>query len=242
MKKSDLLKFVSLYNLAGSVEKVKLDSDGTSVKTTFISEDRGLYGAISFSSLPIETGEYGIHDTKQLVKMVNILEDDFAVVVNRLSDNRPVAFSFSDKNTESQVMLADLSVIPKPPPGVKAFTTDLEINIDAEFINRYIRAKNALNDVASFTFIVNPKSQKVEMIVGYSNVSNNRVRLEINTVPGKDSPSQTVSFNADYLKEILIANRDMSSAVLKVNSGGMAHIQFKSTQYEANYYLLKVTI
>jgi len=241
MKKSDLLKFVELYNLAGTVEKVKLESDGTDLKTSFVTEDKTLYGTLTYHGLKFEQGEYGIHDTKQFLKMLNVLEEEITVEVVRLDDNRPAGLQFSDKNTESLAMLADLSVIPKAPLGVNVGKVDLEINLDEEFIERYIRAKNALSEVTTFSFVTNAKTGKVEMIIGYSNINSNRIRLEISPTPGKDKPAQQVSFNADYFKEILVKNRGMTGTILKVNSAGLGHLHFKTTDYDANYYLLKVT-
>ena len=241
MKKSDILKFIELYNLGGTVEKVKIVADGSKLAASFITEERTLYGTLLYSNLDLEAGEYGIHDTKQFIKMLNVLEEDIAAKVIRWSDGRVGGLEFSDKNTESLAMLADLSVIPKPPVGVNVGKVDLEINIDEEFVERYIRAKNALSEVKTFSFVPNSKTGKAEMILGYSNINTNRIRLEIKTTAGKDKPAQMVSFNADCLKEILLKNRDMAGTVLKVNSAGLAYLHFKTTDYEAHYYLLKVT-
>ncbi len=241
MKKPDLLKFIELYNLSGTVEKVKIESDGTDLKTVFITEDKTLYGTITYKGLGLEKGEYGIHDTAQFKKMLGVLDDDITATVNRLDDNRPVSLTFNDKNADSTIMLADLSVIPKTPKGVQPGTTDFEFTIDADFVNRYIRSKNALTDVSSFTLLFNPKSKKTELVIGYSNISTNRIRLDINPVPGKDKITNQVSFNADYLKEILSKNSAAGSTMFKVNSAGLAHLIFKTDAYEANYYLLKVT-
>ena len=63
--------------------------------------------------------------------------------------------------------------------------------------------------------------------------------LEVKTVAGKDKPAKEISFNANYFKEILTRNRNVTGAVLKVNTAGISNINFKTTEYEANYYLLK---
>jgi hypothetical protein len=241
MKKTDILKFIELYNLGGIVEKVKIVSDGKNLSASFVTEERTLYGTLVYNNLAIDAGEYGIHDTKQFIKMLNVLEEDISVKVVCWPDGRPCGLEFSDKNAESLALLADLSVIPKAPLGVNVGKVDLEINIDDEFIERYIRAKNALSDVKTFTFVPNAKTGKAELIMGYSNISTNRIRLEIKATAGKDKPEKLVSFNADCFKEVLMKNRDMTGTVLKVNSAGLAHLHFKTTDYEAHYYLLKVT-
>ena len=42
MNKSNLIKFIELYNLGGTVERVKLESDGKNISTKIISEDKKL--------------------------------------------------------------------------------------------------------------------------------------------------------------------------------------------------------
>lgn len=242
MKKSDLLKFIELYNLSGTVERVKIDADGSSLKTVFITEDKTLYGNVSYTGLKLDKGTYGIHDTKQLIKMLGVLEEDINPEVVRLDDKRAVGISFSDENTESMVMLADLSVIPSAPSGVNPGKADLEVLLDEDFVERYIRAKNALAEVNNFTFLTNPKTSRVEMIIGHSSINSNRIRLELKTTPGLDTPAKMVSFNADYFKEALMKNRGMSGMTLKVNSAGLAHLAVKTAVYEANYYFLKITL
>lgn len=48
-----------------------------------------------------------------------------------------------------------------------------------------------------------------------------------------------ISFSAKYLKEILTANKEATSAVLKVSTQGLAHIQFKIDDFTASYYLVE---
>ena len=117
---------------------------------------------------------------------------------------------------------------------------DVEITIDDDFIERFIKAKNALADVDIFTLMMNAKG-KLEMIIGHNNINTNRVRLEIKTTAGKDVAENSIDFNAEHFKEILSKNRGCSS-VFKVNTKGLGHLYFKTTDYEANYYLLKKTV
>lgn len=241
MKKSDLLKFIELYNLSGTIEKVKIVSDGSTLSTGFATENRTMFGTLKYTGIKIDTGEYGIHDTKQLMKMLNVLDEEIESKIVKMDDGRVVGIQFSDKNTESLAMLADLSVIPKPPVGINPGKIDLEVVIDDAFIDRYIKAKNALPDTSTFSFVKNAKTGKVELIMGYSNINTNRIRLEINPVAGKDNPDKMVSFNADELKEIFAKNRGLGGTTVKVNSSGLAHLCFKSAVYEANYYILKVS-
>lgn len=238
MKKAELLKFLDLYNLNGNIEAIKMVASKTGLKTSFVSDDRTLAGIVSFPSLVIDDGEYGIHDTAQFKKMLSVLTDeDITVAVNKY-DGKPINLCISDKTADAICMLADLSVIP-PAPKVKEIKSyDVEIPVDAEFVDRFVRAKNALSDVMTFSVMPNKKGDRLEMVVGYSTINTNRVKLEIKPSAGKDKLDSPISFNAIYFKEILSKNRGVDS-VLKISASGIASIHFKANEYDATYYLIK---
>ena len=239
MNKANLLKFIELYNLNGTIERVKLESDGTNLKTGIVADDRTMAGNIKFNDLPVEKGEYGIHDTAQLKKMLGILDDQIDISVNKI-DDRPIGLAVSDKTTESFVVLADMSVIPKVPTVNNKGDYDLEIEITEDFVERFVKAKNALPDVTAFTLGMNKKGDKVELIIGDGDANTNRIKLDIKPINGKDKPAKEISFNANYFKEILLKNRGATGAVLKVNTAGLANVSFKTNEYEANYFLVKI--
>lgn len=240
MNKADLIKFIELYNLGGFVPSVKLVSDGDSLKTSFVSDDRTLAGTVSVSSIKIEKGEYGIYDTAQLRKMLGVLEDNIEISVNK-NDTRPVSLSITDNSTDSMYMLADLSVIPSAPKVKDIKTYDVEIPIDDTFIDKFTRAKNALSEVNTFTLLTN-KKDKLELVIGYSNIASNRIKIDVNAVSGKDKLAAPISFNADYLREVLNRNKGATGAVYKVASAGISNVSFKTNEYESSYYLIKKEI
>ena len=49
---------------------------------------------------------------------------------------------------------------------------------------------------------------------------------------------ESISFNANIFKEILFANRECTSAELKLSSKGLAHIKFNVDDYSAEYYIV----
>jgi hypothetical protein len=239
MNKTNLSKFIELYNLNGTIERVKLESDGKNLKTGIVADDRTMAGTVKFNDLPVEKGEYGIHDTAQLKKMLGILDDEVEITVNKI-DDRPIGLAISDKTTESFVVLADMSVIPKVPVVKNDGKYDLEIEITEDFVDRFVKAKNALPDVTAFTLGLNNRGNKIELVIGDGDVNTNRIKLDVKPIDGKDKPANSISFNANYFKEILLKNRGATGSVLKVNSAGLANVSFKTPEYEANYYLVKI--
>ena len=50
MNKSVITKFIDKYHLGGNIESVKWETDGTGVKTKFISENRSMLGEVTLLS------------------------------------------------------------------------------------------------------------------------------------------------------------------------------------------------
>jgi hypothetical protein len=240
MNKSELNKFIELYNLNGTIESVKIVSDGDGIKTNFVSDDRTLAGTVSFSSIKIDKGEYGIHDTAQFKKMISVLEDNINVSVNKI-DERPISWSVSDGSTDSTVLLADLSIIPAAPKVKEIKSYEVEIPMDDNFIDKYIKAKGALPDAETFTLLMN-KKDKMELVIGYSNVNTSRIKLDVAAIAGKDKLEKSISFNANYFKEIVSKCRGMGGIVFKVAIAGISNISFSSKEFDASYYLIKKEI
>jgi hypothetical protein len=240
MNKSELNKFIDLYNLNGTIESVKIISDGDKAKTSFVSDDKTLAGTVTFSSVTLEKGEYGIFDTAQLKKMIGVLEENIEITVNKISD-RPVSWSVSDGSTDSTVLLADLSVIPSAPKVKEIKSYDVEIPMNDEFIERYIKAKNALPDVDTFTLLIN-KKDKMELVIGHSNINTNRIKLDVAPIQGKDKLEKPISFNANYFKEIVSKSKGLGGITFRVSAAGISNISFGSKEFDATYYLIKKDI
>lgn len=240
MTKSELNKFIELYNLCGTIESVKIVSDGDSLKTNFASEDRTLAGTVTFSSIKIEKGEYGIYDTAQLKKMIGVLDEKIDITVNKI-DNRAISLGVSDGSIDSTILLADLSVIPAAPKIKEIKTYDVEIAMDDAFIDKYIKSKNALADAETFTLLTN-KKDKIEMVIGYSSTNTSRIKLDVSAIAGKDKLDKPISFNANYFKEIIGKSRGHGGLIYKVASAGISNIAFSGKDFNACYYLIKKEI
>ena len=119
-------------------------------------------------------------------------------------------------------------------------TWDIILNLDTDFIARFIKAKGALKEVNTFTLLMNKKTNKLELVIGYSKINSNRISLAITPEAGKDTADRAISFSAKYFKEILTANSESTSATLNVSMQGISFIQFSSADYESSYYLTEI--
>lgn len=241
MNKTTLNTFIEKYNLNGTIEAVKLVSDGKTIKTSFVSEDKTLAGSVTAKDFGLDAVELCVFDTAKFTKFLSILDNDITIVPEKI-DDRLVSIKVADTVSEVSFMLSDPSVIPAAPKikDVKEF--QVEIPINADFISRFTKAKNSLPDVDSFTILTNKKGDKLEMIIGYSSVNSNRIKLEIVPTVGKDKLTKPISFNANHFREVLNKNRDSSGAIFKIAEAGISQISFSNDLFESNYYLIKKNI
>ena len=50
--------------------------------------------------------------------------------------------------------------------------------------------------------------------------------------------TNAVSFNANLFKEVLVANKECSSAILEVSNEGLARVNFKVDDYDSTYFIV----
>ena len=234
MEKQSLNRFVSKYNLAGLVESVKWESKDGSLSTSFISDDKSVLGNVTMKEFDSSNASFGVYDTTKLTKMLSVLGDTVDFSINDI-DGKPVSLKFKDGSTSVNYMLADLSVIPNVPDLKQLPPFNVEIKLDSNFINKFIKAKGAL-DENNFTFVC--KDGKGQIILGYSTINTNRINIDVDCTC--DGDIEPISFSATYLKEILVANKEATDATLQISSQGLSHIHFEIDNYESNYYLVEI--
>ena len=237
MEKQSLNGFVSKYNLAGLVESVKWESKEGSLTTSFISDDKSVLGSVTMKEFDSSDASFGVYDTTKLTKMLSVLGNDVDFSINDI-DGKPVSLKFKDGSTSVNYMLADLSVIPNVPDLKQLPEFDTEIKLDSNFITKFIKAKGALADENNFTFTCKGGNNG-QIILGYSNINTNRINIDVDCTCSKDKV-EPISFSANFLKEILVANKEATDATLKISSQGLAHISFEVDNYESNYYLVEI--
>jgi hypothetical protein len=236
MNKNNLLKFIQKYSLGGLIESVAWNAEGTKLSVRFISDDKTLLGEVEFNAYTSTPMNVGIYTTSLLKNMIGVLDNDLTLKVDKAGD-KSVSLKLSSDETETSYQLADLGVIP-PVPDLKALP-DFGISIDmaSNMIDKFIKAKGALSDVDTFTIFT--EAGDLKMAIGYSSISTNRV-----TFTAQKDYAETVkpiSFSAKYLKEILTANKEATSAKLKVSTDGLSNVEFQIDDFVCKYYLVEIS-
>tara|TARA_B110001454_G_scaffold115963_1_gene108421 strand:- start:283 stop:1005 length:723 start_codon:yes stop_codon:yes gene_type:complete len=236
MNKQKLVKFIDKYNLGGLVNSAILSFKDNTLNTRFTSGDKSLLGILSMDKWDFEDGEFGVYNTEQLVKLLSVLDDDVTMSVTKAGD-KAVSIQLSDTVSKVNYMLTDTSVISRPPvPESLPQNFELKININPQFISKFISGKQALPETDTFTVFT--KNNTTSIVIGYASVNTNRVTIPVSTTEYKEM--DLISFNATNFKEILSANKECESAILEVSPDGIAKITFKIDNYKSTYYLVAV--
>lgn len=235
MEKTKLERFISKYNLGGSCESVLWKSDGSDITVRCISDDKNVLGIVTVKDAKLDEGDYGIFDTKQLLSMLSVLGEGIKIKTKKNGD-KVSALNITDDNVKVDYVLADSAVIPAAPDLKQLPNFDLEIKLDQKVMNTFLKARGALSDVETFTVMSDGK--EAQIILGYSDMNTNRITIDVETT--KNVKLNPTSFSARYLKEILAANKEAASGVLKVSSKGLAYVKFGVTDYNTDYYLVQI--
>jgi hypothetical protein len=142
------------------------------------------------------------------------------------------AMKVTEGNTKLTFMLADTTVIPSVPSINQEPDYQVTIPINDEFINKFIKAKNALPDAKNFA--VQVQNGKIKFIINYSTVNSDNISFEMD---GGTENIEPVCFSADKLKEVLVANKG-DAGHLHISPEGLARIDFTGNDFDSKYWLV----
>ena len=233
MQKTKLNKFIQKYNLGGNVNSVKWKAGTDKLTTSFVTPDKSLLGTVEVNNVQFENADIGVYQTDQLQKLLGVLGDDVNLTLTKAGDK---AVSLKVKNGPVSVdyVLSDLSVISDPPQMKRLPEFGTKIKLDSNFISTFIKGKGALSDIDTFSIVKNGDS--CDVVIGYSSTNTNRVNIPTESETcDVDTP---ITFNANLFKEVLVANRECTSAVLEVSTEGLAKVNFKIDDFDSTYYIV----
>lgn len=237
MQKTKLNKFIQKYNLGGNVNSVKWKSNGKILSTSFVTPDKSLLGTVTVDNFTFEKSELGVYQTDQLQKLLNVLGDDVSLELSKFGD-KPISLKVKNGAVSVDYVLSDLTVISDPPALKRLPEFQTKIKLDKKFMDTFIKGKSALIDVDMFTIVKN-NDDTVSAVIGYASTNTNRVNIPVETEAV--GLTDAITFNANLFKEVLIANRECTSAILEVSNDGLAKVNFKLDDYDSTYFVVAVT-
>ena len=233
ISKKVISNIVSKYSLGNHIEQVKWGISDKKLNINFINDSKTLVGYVEYrDNIGLKNGDYGIFNTSQLIKCLNILDGDILVDANSSKLN------IADTSYEIKFNLADPAVIPSVPDIKDPDQWSVSFGINDEFITRFVKSKDALSDLDTFTVETREGFTGEELVftVG-TNITNTiefAVEAKINESFGP------VPFDSNILKEILKANRDYHSGKIRISKNGLldAHLHCGGPLY-TGYYLVR---
>jgi len=239
MDKHKLNSFIDKYSLGGNVESVKWSVSKDSLRTSFVSDDKTLLGNVKYNGIGFSEGEYCIYTTSQLKRLLSVLDTNINVLVCCRKE-RNYSLGMTDDATMLEYILSEESIIPKPPKLRQTPEFEASIKISDSFVSRFIKSKVALPDETNFTVVTDELTDKLQIIIGHSNaMATNKITFDVETVNGESSNLEHISFSSDHMKEILVANRDMTKGTLDISPAGLAKVTIEGADFKSIYYLVQ---
>ena len=235
ISKKVISDIVSKYSLGNSIEKVKWIITDEKFICHFINDSKNLVGYVDYrKEIGLKPGDYGIFNTSQLIKCLNILDGDILV------DATTSKLNMADTNYDIKFNLADPAVIPNV-PDVSNNSDEWSVSFEAndEFITRFVKSKDALSELETFTVETREGFTGEELVFTVGTNITNTIEFTVEaTIKESFGP---VPFDSNLMKEILKANRDYHSGEIRINKKGLldAHFHCGDDLY-TGYYLVRL--
>ena len=234
ISKKVISDIVSKYSLGNNIEKVKWVITDDKFTINFINDSKNLVGNVIYNQqIGLKSGDYGIFNTSQLIKCLNILDGDILV------DATTSKLNMADTNYDIKFNLADPAVIPNVPDINESDEWSVSFEVSDEFITRFVKSKDALSDLDTFTVETRDGFNGEELVFTVGTNITNTIEFTVENATINESFDE-VPFDSNLLKEILKANRTYHSGEIRINKKGLldAHLHCGDDLY-TGYYLVR---
>jgi hypothetical protein len=237
MKKLYLEDIVEKYHLGGLVERIKINVKDKTLTTSFISINKNLIGNLTAPNVEIEDCEFGIYDTSQFLKLIGITDKLIKLEINKQGKTAN-KLTIADSEYNLEYILADIMLTPNV-PSFDEPDYDMEANINKEFIDKFNKAKKALD---SETFAVSSEldalnNNVITFTLGEQGKHSNKISFYIPAIKS-NMLAEPTKFPLNEFNEILLANKSLTQAKLYVSSQGLLKIEFENEEGVKVFYVL----
>ena len=234
INKKVISDIVSKYSLGNNIEKVKWVITDDKFTINFINDSKNLVGYVEYrKDIGLKPGDYGIFNTSQLIKCLNILDGDILV------DATTSKLNMADTNYDIKFNLADPAVIPNVPDINDSDDWSVSFSVSDEFITRFVKSKDALSELDTFTVETRDGFNGEELVFTVGTNITNTIEFTVENATINESFDE-VPFDSNLLKEILKANRTYHSGEIRINKKGLldAHLHHGDGLF-TGYYLVR---
>ncbi len=233
ISKKVISDIVSKYSLGNVIEKVKWVVEDKKLLINFINDSKVLLGYVEYrNDIGLKNGDYGIFNTSQLIKCLNILDGDILMEASNSKLN------IADTNYEIKFGLSKPEVLPKVPEVKDEDNFSVSFSINDEFITRFVKSKDALSDLEIFTVETREGFTGEELVFTIGTTITNSIEFSVEA-DIKESFS-SIPFDSNLFKEILKANKNYHSGEIRINKKGLIDAHFHCGEgLFTGYYLVR---
>ena len=142
MKKLYLEDVIEKYYLNGLVERVKIEVVDKTLTTKFISSQKNLVGVLYAPNMELADCEFGVYDTKQLLKLIGIT-DHFLTLEVQVQGKVANKLLIADNEYNLEYALADIMLTPSV-PSIDEPEYQMVADVNTEFVAKFLKASKAL--------------------------------------------------------------------------------------------------
>ena len=219
ISKKVISDIVSKYSLGGNIEAVKWEVDNDTLIINFINASQTLIGKVGYKEgIGLKKGDYGIFNTSQLIKCLNILDGDILI------DATSSKLNMADTNYDIKIRLADPVAVPKVGKVTKS-KIDASFKVNDEFITRFVKSKDALNELEKFTIETRKGFNGEELVFTMGNDSKTNT-IEFAVEATVNNEFDKLPFDSNLVKEILKANRTYTEGEIHIHDKRLLEANF----------------
>ena len=233
ISKKVISDIVSKYSLGNVIEKVKWVVEDKKLLINFVNDSKVLVGYVEYrDDIGLKNGNYGIFNTSQLIKCLNILDGDILMEANSSKLN------IADTNYEIKFSLSKPEVLPQVPTINNSDQWSVSFSVNDEFITRFVKSKDALSDLDTFTIETREGFTGEELVFTVGTDITNSVEFAVEA--NINESFNSIPFDSNLFKEILKANKNYHSGEIRINKNGLidAHFHCGGPLY-TGYYLVR---
>ena len=233
INKKVILDIVSKYSLGGSIEAVKWEIKDKELTINFITDSKTLIGKVNYKEeIGLKEGDFGISNTSQLIKCLNILDGDILI------ETTGKKLNIADTNYDIKIRLADPAAVPKVGRVVRE-NLNASFKINDEFITRFVKSKDALN-LEKFTIETRDGFNGEELVFTIGNDSKTST-IEFAVEATINDKFDKLPFDANTFKEILKANRTYTEGEIFIYDKRLLQSDFAfDSNLHTNYNLMRL--
>jgi len=239
MDKQLLVSVIEKYYLNGIHEKVKWTIKDKKVQILFTSATKDLAGSVEASGFDIEDCILGVYDTNKLLKLISITNQFIQLNVENKS-NIATKLNIADQEYDLTYHLADLRMMPMETMVLdeSQITFSYQFDINAEFIERYNKAKKALgSDEVRIQALFNDENEKgIYFTLGGKTSHDDKISFQA-PAPSFELSSSEYQFNANYLFEIFSENKG-AVGIGYFDENGILKLEFTTEDSIKSLYYL----